>query len=191
MEVFSHIKYVIAITLSFSIAHLLRGTVKFIQHPNRAKPYITHLLWVIYMYLTLIHFWWFEYRLTAITQWYFFSYFFIILYITNYYVICTILYPDDINDYKDYKDYFFSRKTWFFGLLSVAFIADIFDTLIKGQEYFNRLGWEVPARDLSLVILCFVGIKVKSPKFHLGLVIAFILYELFFIARLYDVPIIK
>ena len=83
MEVFNHIKYVIAITLSFSIAHLLRGTVKFIQHPNRVKPYITHLLWVIYMYLTLIHFWWWELRLAEITQWYFFEYFFIVLYITN------------------------------------------------------------------------------------------------------------
>ncbi len=189
MEVFNHIKYVIAITLSFSVAHLLRGTVKFIQHPNRVKPYITHLLWVIYMYLTLIHFWWWELRLAEITQWYFFAYFFIVLYITNYYVICTILYPDDINDYKDYKDYFFSRKTWFFGLLSVAFVADIFDTLIKGRDYFFRLGWEVPVRNLILIILCLIGIRVKNPKFHLLLVIVFILYELFFIARLYDVPI--
>lgn len=189
MEVFNHIKYVIAITLSFSIAHLLRGTVKFIQHPNRGKPYITHLLWVIYMYLTLIHFWWFEYRLTAIPQWYFFTYLFIVLYITNYYVICTVLYPDDISDYKDYKDYFFSRKKWFFGLLSIAFIADIVDTLIKGKDYLFRLGWEAPIRNLVLILLCLVGIRVKNARFHVILVAGFILYELFFIARLYDTPI--
>lgn len=189
MEVFSHIKYVIAITLSFSIAHLLRGTVKFIQHPDRGKPFITHLLWVIYLYITLIHFWWWELRLTEIKQWYFFEYFFIVLYITNYYIICTILYPDDIKDYKDYKDYFFSRKSWFFGLLSIAFVADIIDTVLKGSEYFHHLGWEVLMRNIALIVLCLVGIKVDNPKFHKALVVLFILYELAFIARLYDVPI--
>ena len=189
MEVFTHIKYVIGITLSFSIAHLLKGTVKFVQHPNRAKPYITHLLWVIYMYLTLIHFWWWEFRLTEITQWYFFSYFFIILYITNYYIISSILYPDDINDYKDYKDYFFSRKKWFFSLLAIAFVADLFDTLLKGKNYLYYLGWEMPVRNLTLIALCIIGIKVNNPKFHLILVLLFILYEISYIFRLYDIPI--
>lgn len=188
MEVFSHIKYVIGITLSFSIAHLLRGTVKFIQHPDRGRPFITHLLWVIYLYLTLIHFWWWELRLTEIKQWYFFEYLFIVLYITNYYVICTILYPDDIKDYKDYEDYFFSRKSWFFGLLSISFVADILDTLLKGVDYFHRLGWALPVRNITLIILCLVAIKVNNPKFHKALVILFLLYELFYIANLYAVP---
>ena len=187
MDVFTHIKYIIGITLSFSLAHLLRGTVKYVQHPNRVKPYIIHLLWVLYMYLTLIHFWWWEFKLTTITTWYFFTYFFIVLYITCYYVICSILYPDDINDYKDYKDYFFSRKNWFFSFLAIAFVADFVDTLVKGKEYFSQLGWELPLRDSLHFALCLVAIKVKSPKFHLCLVILFLLYELFFIARLYNV----
>ena len=123
MEVFTHIKYVIGITLSFSLAHLLKGTVKFVQHPTRGKPYLTHLLWVLYMFLTLVHFWWWEFKLAGITEWHFFTYFFIVLYITNYYVICALLYPDDINDYKDYKDYYFSRRKWLFSFLAIAFMA--------------------------------------------------------------------
>ena len=187
MEIFSHIKYVIGITLGFSLAHLLKGTVKFIQHPNRVKPYITHLLWVLYMYLTLIHFWWWEFKLSEITTWYFFTYFFIVLYITCYYVICSILYPDDINDYKDYKDYFFSRRSWLFSFLSIAFLADIADTLIKGKEYFYHLGWELPVRNIAHLALCLMAIKIKNPKFHLFLVILFLVYEVSFIARLYNI----
>jgi hypothetical protein len=187
MEVFTHIKYVIGITLSFSLAHLLKGTVKFIQHPNRVKPYLTHLLWVAYMYLTLVHFWWWEYKLNSVTTWYFFAYFFIVLYITCYYVICSILYPDDINDYDGYKDYFFSRKNWLFSFLAIAFLADIVDTLLKGKEYFYHIGYEAPMRGIVHFLLCLVAIKVKNPKFHLVLVILFIIYEILFIARLYNI----
>lgn len=189
MDVFVHIKYVIGITLSFSLAHLLKGTVKFVQHPDRGKPFLTHLLWVFYLYVTLIHFWWWELRLTEIKQWYFFEYFFLVLYITNYYVICTILYPDDIKDYKDYRHYFFSRKSWFFALLALAFLADTIDTLLKGLDYYHHFGWELPVRNIVHIILCLTAIKVNNPTFHRALVILFVLYELFFIARLYDVPI--
>jgi len=189
MEVFTHIKYVIGITLSFSLAHLLKGTVKFVQHPTRVKPYITHLLWVLYMFLTLVHFWWWEFKLAGITEWHFFTYFFIVLYITNYYVICALLYPDDINDYKDYKDYYFSRRKWLFSFLAIAFLADLVDTMVKGHEYLTHFGWELPIRALILMGLCLTAIKVKNPRFHLLLAILFILYELSYIARFYNIEI--
>lgn len=46
MDFFNHIKTVISIILGLSIGCLLNGTVKFVQHPGRTKPYWVHLLWV-------------------------------------------------------------------------------------------------------------------------------------------------
>ena len=51
MDIFAHIKSVIGIILGLSIAKLLQGTVKLIQHPGRTKPYWIHLAWALYIFL--------------------------------------------------------------------------------------------------------------------------------------------
>ena len=42
--------------------------------------YWVHLLWSLFVFLYLIHFWWWEYRLQVIPQWTFPLYFFISMY---------------------------------------------------------------------------------------------------------------
>lgn len=187
MEAFAHIRTVIGIILGLGLTHLIKGTVQFVQHPGRKKPYYVHLLWVFYMFLMLIHFWWWEFSLKLVTQWYFADYFFIICYILIYYVLCAILYPDDLKDYKGYEDYFYSRKKWFFGILAMCFLADIVDTAIKGEHYFLFAKTEYYIRIVSHVSLCLLAIKMKNKRFHAFLVISLIAYELFFILRLFAI----
>ena len=69
METFGHIRMVMGFILSLSIAHLLKGTVKFVQHPGREKPYWIHLSWVFYIFILLVHFWWWEIPLHVIKRW--------------------------------------------------------------------------------------------------------------------------
>ena len=59
---------VVGFILSISIARLLLGGVKLIQHPGRTRPYWIHLLWALYIFFVLIHFWWSEYSLKTIKQ---------------------------------------------------------------------------------------------------------------------------
>src|SRR5882724_6440083 len=100
MDAFGHIKSVIAIILGLSIAKLLQGAVKFIQHPGRNRPYWVHLLWALYIFILLVHFWWWEYGLRALSQWLFQEYLFIIVFITLYFVLCALLFPDDSGDFN-------------------------------------------------------------------------------------------
>ncbi len=185
MDAFSHIKRIIAIILGLAIALVLKGAVKLIQHPGKTRAYWVHLLWSLYVFLILIHFWWWEYKLNVITVWTFPEYFFIILYITIFYVLCALLYPDDLADYSGYEEYFYSRKNWFFAVLAISFIADYIDTAIKGKDYLQHYSWEYPARNIIHFILCLVAIKVNNKNFHAALVILFILYELSYILRLF------
>ncbi len=186
MDTFSHIKTVIGIILSLSIAILLQGTVKLVQHPHRVKTYWVHLLWALYIFLVLIHFWWWEYKLRAISEWFFPQYFFIIMYIIVYYVLCALLFPGDLNDYKnDFENYFYSRKKWFFGVLAISFIADLIDTSLKGRDYLASFHWEYPLRTIVLVVLSLIAMRVNNKKFHGAMVIFFILYEIVFILRMY------
>lgn len=185
MDPFAHIKVIFGLLLGLAIRHLLNGAVKLIQHPDRNQSYWVHLLWTFYLFLLMIHFWWWEFHLNNIKQWVFTKYFFLIIYIIVYYVLCALLYPDDLKDYKGFRDYFYSRKKWFFGLLGLSFILDIFDTMIKGMEYFHHYSPEYLIRNSIHFLLCMVAIKVNSPRFHALLVILFIAYEVSYILRLF------
>jgi len=186
MDTFGHLRMVVGFILSISIARLLLGGVKLIQHPGRTRPYWVHLLWALYIFLILIHFWWWEYKLKTLPQWTFQEYFFVILFITMYFSLCALLFPDDLNDYKgSFEDYFYSRKKWFFGVLAVSFIADIVDTMLKPSHFLDQQV-EYPIRNAAHFALCVIAMFVSSRKFHATLVILFILYELSYIWRLYD-----
>ncbi|HTI10096.1 MAG TPA: hypothetical protein VL832_16120 [Puia sp.] len=187
METFDHIKSVIGIILGLSIAKLLQSAVKLIQHPGRTRPYWIHLLWSLYLFLLLTHFWWWEFRLKRVADWSFQGYFFLIIFITLYFTLCALLWPDDVADYDNrYEEYFYSRKKWFFAVLAASFVADIFDTMLKGKDYFLQATWEYPFRNAIHFVLCLVAIGVSNRRFHAVLVILFILYELLYILRLYD-----
>ena len=185
METFAHIKTVIGIILGLSITQLLKGVIKIVEHPKKYKPYWVHLLWALYIFFVVIHFWWWEVHLNDIKHWDFALYFFIIVYIMMYYFVCTLLFPEQLVDYEGYEDYFYSRRKWFFSVLSLTFAADIIDTVIKGKEYMSQLYWEFPIRNIVHILLCLLAIKISNKKFHAILVIAFIVYELSFIARKY------
>ncbi|MGN8067832.1 hypothetical protein [Mucilaginibacter sp. SG564] len=185
MDIFSHIKSAIGIILGLSITHLLRGAAKQIQHPGRSKPYWVHSLWSFYLFILLLHFWWWEYNLHDIKHWLFAEYLFVIIYIVVYYSVCALLYPDDLNDYKDYEDYFYSRRKWIFGILGFSYLLDIIDTLIKGNTYLHHYGIEYPIRNVTHFVLCMVAIKVNNRAFHAVLVIVFIVYEFSYILRLF------
>jgi hypothetical protein len=187
MEIFEYIKSVIGIILGLSFAKLLQSAVKLIQHPGRTRPYWVHLLWSLYLFLLLTQFWWWEYNLKKVTDWSFQRYFFLIIYITIYFTLCALLWPDDVKDYDNrFEDYFYSRKKWFFGVLAASFIADILDTLLKGTDYFLQYTWEYPVRNSVHFLLCIVAMFVSNRRFHALLVLLFIIYELSYILRLFE-----
>jgi hypothetical protein len=186
MDAFNHIKSVLGIVLGLSIAHLLQGTLNLFLHPGRKKRYWVHLLWVLYVFLLILHFWWWEYKLNSIKVWNFAEYLLVTLYIINYYAIAWVIYPKEMNDYDEsYEQYFYARKNWFFGFLGFSFLLDILDTVIKGSDYFHQLGIEYFLRNAIHAILCLLAMKINNRKFQACIVILFIVYEIFYIGRLY------
>ena len=87
-----------------------------VQHPKEYKVYWAHLLWSLFVFLYLIHFWWWEYRLQVIPQWTFPLYFFISMYAVIQYLLCVLLFPEEMADYKGFKEYFYSPPTMDFQL---------------------------------------------------------------------------
>ena len=96
-----------------------------------------------------------------------------------------MLFPENLTEYPDLKDCYYKRRDWFFGLLSLTFVIDIFDTLLKGKDYYLSMGIEYPIMSSIKIILCLLAIKIKKEWYHAALGIFLILYTLSWIIRKY------
>ena len=65
---FGHIRIVIGMVISLSLARLLTGLALFIQHPGRNKVYWVHLGWTLSLFIFILHFWWWEFRLQSLPE---------------------------------------------------------------------------------------------------------------------------
>lgn len=186
-DTFIHIRIIIGMVLGLSISRLIAGLARFVQHPGRDKIYLIHIGWTFFLLLSIIHFWWFEFGLSYIRGWTFEIYFFVIFYAILFFLISSILFPDQIDDYSGYDEYFQSRRGWFYGLLSCLFLIDMIDTAIKGTEYFQALGIEYPIRQTALAIGAILAIYIPGKKYQAAFVIFCLIYQSSWILRLYDV----
>ncbi|MDQ2835254.1 MAG: hypothetical protein M3Y50_16225 [Acidobacteriota bacterium] len=187
-DLYLHVRVVISIIVGLCITTLLSGFARFVQHPKRARVSVLHLGWAASLLLWIIHFWWWEFRLTLVPQWTFAIYFFVIVYAILFYFLCTLLFPSDLKDYAGYEDYFLSRRRWFFGFLAATFVADVVDTWLKGSAYVQSFGIEYPVRIALNLAFCFTAILTKNRKVQFGVLTVSLLYHVFFILHVYSTP---
>lgn len=171
--------------LGLGVAHLLRGVARIVQHPRKYRTYWVHLIWVLFLFLYLIHFWWWEFSLQKVQQWTFPLYFFIAIYATLLYLLCSLFFPDEMDEYDGYRGYFYSRRQWIFTFMTLLFVADIIDTFIKGPAYRAHLGLFYDIRTAAYIVLSALAIKIRSPRFHAAFAILAVVGETFNILKLY------
>ena len=186
-NLFAHVRVVLGMVVSLGMARLLTGLAGFVQHPGRQKPDAIHLLWVTSTLLLLLHFWWWEFELGRLPGWRFEVYFLVLYYAVVNFLLCALLFPTDLDEYKGYRDYFLSRRQWFFGLLAMGYVIDLVDTWLKGPAHVASLGIELQVRAVVYLVLCLAAALSRDARFHLAFAVANIVYQVSFILRRYDV----
>ncbi len=171
--------------VGLGITRILMGFAGILQHRTRPRLSLIHLLWAGSILLELIFFWWWEFELSTIKDWSFGIFFFLIFYSITLFLLGALLFPDKLDEYAGYEDFFLQRRHWFFGVFAVTFVLDIIDTLIKGQPYFDTLGLAYVVQIPIVVALCLIGIRTADRRYHLGLVLAHLAYQTFWITGLF------
>ena len=97
-EIFIHIRIIIGMILGISLARLVSGVTRFIQHPGKERINVLHIGWAVFLFLAIIHFWWFEFALSRIEHWTFESYFLIICYAVVFVMLSAMIFPDNIGE---------------------------------------------------------------------------------------------
>lgn len=186
VEVFQHARVVMGIILGLAVTRLLTGLARFVQHPGRQKIYPVHIGWVATMLLTLIHFWWWEFRLIELQHWTFEIYFFLITYAILLFLLCTLLFPDTLHDYASYEEFFISRRKWFFGIFATTILFDVIDSFIKGAAHYAEFSAEYHYRVPIYLVLCAIAIWTPNRQYHQLFVVGSLIYEVSWILRLFN-----
>jgi hypothetical protein len=186
-DIFTHVRVLVGIVIGLGLTRVLAGLATFMQHPRGKPLYLTHLLWLGVVLLSAVHFWWFELGLARIQPLPFELFVFVLIYAFIFYLMATLLIPENIDEYASWEDYFLSRRGWFFGLLASTVPIDLIDTLAKGPAYFQSLGPEYPVRLSIELALCAVAIWTRNRKFHFAFAALYLLYLIAWIMRLYRV----
>lgn len=186
-EHFVHVRIIIGMVLGISISRLIVGVSEFIQHPKAKRVYPIHLGWVLYLFLTIIHFWWYEFSLVKVQVWSFQLYFFLIFYTCVFAIMASLLFPSNMEEYRGFEDYFQTRRRSLYGFFVLIQLMDLVDTAIKGKEYFLSLGMEYPLQQAVFIVMGLIAMVVPSKRYQAALVVLTIVYKGLWIFRLYDI----
>jgi hypothetical protein len=182
---YSHVLVIVGVVISLGLTHLLRSFAHIVQHPHKERPYWVHLAWAFFMFIYILHYWWWEFHLRELGGWSFAVYLFVIAYAVLIYMSCSMLFPDSMDGYGGYEDYYYSRKSWFFGLLIALFTLDFVDTLLKGRQYYLHLGLPYTIRTIVFIVGYGIAISTNNRRFHRIFSITAIVYQFLYIFSLY------
>lgn len=183
---FLHVRVVLGMVIGLGFTRLLSGLAHTVQHPSQKPAYWVHLLWVASMFVTLLHFWWWEFSLSAIPQWHFQLYAFLVCYAALLYLLCTMLMPNDMTDYADHRDYFLQRRAWIFGLFALSLAFDIADTALKGRAHVEQEGLEYFVRIAVLAVASIAATLTRNERFHAAFAVGNLAWQVSWILRHYD-----
>jgi len=186
-DIYFHVRVLIGLVLGLGLTRILSGISKIVQQPRHKKLYVTHLLWVAVVLVSAIHFWWFEFGLIRIGPWRFELFVFILFYAFLFFLMASMLFPDEMSDFASYEDYYFSRRRWFFGLLAATVPIDLIDTLAKGRAHYDALGPEYPVRLALLLAVCATAAWTDNRRIHLALAALYLIYLTSWVLRAYGV----
>lgn len=181
-----HVRILLGMIVGLGLAHLLRNFANLVEATTRKKIYWVHLVWVASVFLYLVHFWWWELRLSGISHWTFNLYFYVAAYALLLYLLCALVFPEHMTGYADYRSYFYDRRHWFFGVLIAIYLVDLGDTWIKGEAYLRAFGIEYWLRNAGYIVGSAIAIATRNAWFHGIFAIVGLLYQLSWIVRQFE-----
>ncbi|MFD1710606.1 hypothetical protein FVQ98_07070 [Ottowia sp. GY511] len=191
VDTFLHVRVLLGMVISLALARLLNGIVRIVQHPHDVKLYPVHLAWVLVQLLQLPLWWWWEIRLMDVQQWTFWIFAFVVAYAMTQFLITAMLFPDSMRGYETYADYYFDRRRWLLGFITLSFLLDLGDTWLKLPAGVGLFTDRQSIGVALIALLCMVGGMTRSRLYHALLVAVVLLHQISLFAyytRLVDVP---
>ena len=172
MEILEFIQVLVAIILGLGVAELLRGCADFLRPGNR------NFSWVLFgfslwLFLALIQFWWFGWRLTEVTSWQFYDLLFYLLGPTILFVLTRLAFPNPTEP-QDLVEYYAEVAPRLWGLVAAFYVYAIgINVLLLGVSIWSA----APVSQAFLAVYAAICSKVENRYLH-GIGIVFLTAQL-------------
>ena len=169
---FQHVMVLTSIIIGLGITYILIGVGSMIEritgHGAHLRLSWPHATWLLTLFVWMVSFWWWEFRLLALLKsWSLAQYFFIITYAVLLFLLAVLLLPREWAAVEDLNDYFLSKRRWFYPLYLVATCADIVDAWLKGGwPYIKANGVAAYVLWAAALPVCLVGVRSKNVRIH-------------------------
>lgn len=137
---FLYIWVVMGIIFGLLIIIVFKGLVQIIEYLQCRGCLVLYLGWVVWMLILLVIFWWWEFCFIEVYCWMFEIYLFVIVYCVIWFLLCVLLFFDDLCEYGSYGNYFMQCWCWIFSVMVVLILFDLVDIVIKGSSCWKLLG---------------------------------------------------
>jgi len=173
VDQFEYVMVLVSIIIGLGITHVLFGLSGIVDRLSRGKEHlelsIAHAAWLGFSFAWMVTFWWWEYRFVSrVSDWTVGLYLFLVAYSITLFLMSAILVPRNWEGVDSLKEYFMERRAWFYSLLLLATILDIFDAYLKGGMGYiiDEQGVLVWAYWLTSMPAAIVGIRSASLRVH-------------------------
>jgi hypothetical protein len=166
LSVFEYLGVLLSVVIGLGLTHLLTGLSKTIHHRDTLRTYWVHLMWVFNIALYIVAIWWGMFWWSGQSSWSFLQFLFILLYAIVLFLLASLLFPWDMTPDQDLEEHFWRTRPWFFSILATAWLIDIPETVLKGQEGLRGIPSAYAIFATIHVTLAIVAAMNPSRGFH-------------------------
>jgi hypothetical protein len=169
---FQHVMVLTSIIIGLGITNALLGVSgaieRYTESTRPVKLSWASAFWLAQVFLWMILFWWWEFRLVDILKnWSLWNYFLIICYAVVLFLLVALLVPNDWDKVDDLNAYFLSKRRWFYSVFLLGVVIDVMDSYMKGGWTYimgqGVLGWAYPGVNILVVA---IGIRSRNIRTH-------------------------
>jgi hypothetical protein len=153
MTPFEYVTVLISIVLGLGITQIVTGIADLIQQWDRVKVYWVHVLWIVIVFFLMVQEWWSTYELRQFESLRLPTFFFVLLYPIDLFILARIIFPAVQPDGEvDLQRFYYANYRRFFLWASpLPALSLLNNVLVTGHSFETQVG-----HALLLAVLLFL-----------------------------------
>jgi len=171
---FDYLGVLLSVVLGLALTNLIFGLSNLIHARRDVRPYWVQIVWAGGVLIYVLAVWWGMFWWRHLQDWRFEQFLFLISYAIVIFMVAAILFPPVASEVSDPERHFFDNRRWFFGLLALALILDVPETLAKQTAGLRDVPTEYKLFLPFALTLAVIGWTTANRRIQAAIAVSFL-----------------